>query len=87
MLATVPRGTCVFFSMSTSFGRAALASDSVGKDVTVAVGVGLAEGMAEAMFGLLREDRLLRAHFSAMAADLASHLAKGVGPIERGADV
>jgi len=77
VLATRPRGVAVFFSMSTSFGRAALASDIAGKDVSVRVGAGLADGMDAAMFGLLRDDAALRAHFELQAEGLAVLLGKG----------
>lgn len=53
------RGVAYFFAMSTSFGRAALGAEGVGKDVDLMIGNGYARGHAEATLEILREDRAL----------------------------
>ena len=74
VMATAPGGTAIFFSMATSFGAANLATDIAGKDVRCLFGVGLAEHQDRAMFQLLREDRVLRQHFEALAEALTQAL-------------
>ena len=61
--------------MATNFAQANLATDTAGKDVTCAFGVGLARDQGEAMFELLRIDPLLRTHFEALAEELSEALA------------
>ena len=77
VLAARERGRVLFFSMATNFAQANLATDAAGKDVSCAFGVGLASGQGEAMFGLLRADPLLRAHFEALAEGLSAALDGG----------
>jgi L-erythro-3,5-diaminohexanoate dehydrogenase len=67
-------GRVIFFSMATNFAQANLATDTAGKDVACSFGVGLAHQQGEAMFQLLRDDPLLRAHFEALATELSEEL-------------
>jgi L-erythro-3,5-diaminohexanoate dehydrogenase len=61
ILATRPRGCVYFFAMSTSFPRAALGAEGVGKDIDLHIGNGFAEGHAEHTLGLVRGAPALRA--------------------------
>lgn len=66
MAAILPlrdRGIAYFFAMSTSFSRAALGAEGVGKDVDLMIGNGYAQGHADATLALLREERALRELF------------------------
>jgi L-erythro-3,5-diaminohexanoate dehydrogenase len=64
ILCTRQRGTVYFFSMATSFTAAALGAEGVGRDVTMIVGNGYAEGHAEIAFETLRAHAGLRALFT-----------------------
>ena len=62
VLVTRNRGTAYFFAMSTSFTKAALGAEGVGKDVDLMIGNGFAQGHAEhslAMMGSMPEVRAL----------------------------
>jgi L-erythro-3,5-diaminohexanoate dehydrogenase len=63
ILATRERGIVYFFAMSTSFTRAALGAEGVGKDVDLFIGNGFARGHAEHTLELLRSTPVLRALF------------------------
>jgi L-erythro-3,5-diaminohexanoate dehydrogenase len=63
VLATRDRGVAYFFAMSTSFTRAALGAEGVGKDVDLFIGNGFASGHAEHTLALLRAEPRLRALF------------------------
>ena len=56
-------GVVYFFSMATSFTRAALGAEGVGKDVTMVIGNGYTKGHAEITLWELRENPGLRALF------------------------
>ena len=56
-------GTVYFFSMATSFTKAALGAEGVGKDVTMIVGNGYARDHAEITLWELRENPRLRKVF------------------------
>jgi len=56
-------GTVYFFSMATSFTRAALGAEGAGKDVTMMIGNGYTKGHAEITLGILRESVVLRTYF------------------------
>ncbi len=58
-------GTVYFFSMATSFTRAALGAEGVGKDVNMIVGNGYTKGHAETTLSELRENPQLKAYFEA----------------------
>ncbi len=53
-------GIVYFFSMATSFTKAALGAEGVGKDVTMIVGNGYTKGHAEITLEELRENETLR---------------------------
>ena len=53
-------GTVYFFSMATSFTRAALGAEGVGKDVNMIIGNGYTKGHAEITLSILRECEPLR---------------------------
>ena len=63
ILVTRDRGVVYFFAMSTSFTRAALGAEGVGKDVDLFIGNGYAEGHAEHTLAMLRDAPALRALF------------------------
>ncbi len=63
ILATRERGTAYFFAMSTSFTKAALGAEGVGKDVDLMIGNGYAQGHAEHTLAMLREMPAIRALF------------------------
>ncbi len=56
-------GIVYFFSMATSFTKAALGAEGVGKDVTMIIGNGYTKGHAEITLEELRESELLREIF------------------------
>jgi L-erythro-3,5-diaminohexanoate dehydrogenase len=55
ILATAQGGTVVFFSMATSFARAALGAEGVAADVTMLVGNGYTPGHADLALRLYRD--------------------------------
>ncbi len=61
-------GIVYFFSMATSFTKAALGAEGVGKDVTMIVGNGYTKGHAEITLQVLRECEPLRKLFKEMYA-------------------
>jgi L-erythro-3,5-diaminohexanoate dehydrogenase len=63
ILSCRQRGAVLFFSMATSFPAVALSAEGVGKDVTLYVGNGYAEGHAQLTLDLLRAEPKLRALF------------------------
>jgi L-erythro-3,5-diaminohexanoate dehydrogenase len=64
ILSCKSKGTVYFFSMATSFTRAALGAEGVGADVAMMVGNGYTEGHAELSLSLLRESAELRKIFT-----------------------
>ncbi|MCK9456279.1 MAG: L-erythro-3,5-diaminohexanoate dehydrogenase [bacterium ADurb.Bin157] len=56
-------GIVYFFSMATSFTKAALGAEGIGKDVTMIVGNGYAKDHAEITLNVLRENDKLRRLF------------------------
>ncbi len=56
-------GTVLFFGMCTSFGRAVLGAEGVGKDVSLLMGSGYVPGHDELMMNLLRKHTGLRKWF------------------------
>jgi len=58
-------GLIYFFSMATSFTRAALGAEGVGKDVNMMIGNGYTAGHAEAALRVLRESDRIRELFNA----------------------
>lgn len=63
ILATKPEGMVYFFSMSTSFTRAALGAEGVGSHVEMLIGNGYYPGHAGLTLQLLRESPKLRSLF------------------------
>jgi len=63
VLATRDRGTAYFFAMSTSFTKAALGAEGVGKDIDLMIGNGFARGHAEHSLGMMRQMPAIRALF------------------------
>lgn len=68
ILACKDEGLVYFFSMATSFTKAALGAEGVGKDVTMVVGNGYTKGHAEITLQELRECEALRKLFKEMYA-------------------
>jgi L-erythro-3,5-diaminohexanoate dehydrogenase len=64
ILCTRERGAIYFFSMTTSFTRAALGAEGVGRDVDMLIGNGYAQGHADHTLALLRGHDGLRALFA-----------------------
>lgn len=56
-------GTVYFFSMATSFTKAALGAEGIGKDVNMIIGNGYSKGHAEITLSVLRESKELREFF------------------------
>ncbi|MDI6860895.1 MAG: L-erythro-3,5-diaminohexanoate dehydrogenase [Caldisericia bacterium] len=63
ILSCKERGLVYFFSMATSFTKAALGAEGVGKDIDMLIGNGYAKGHAEFAFNILRECPILREIF------------------------
>ena len=63
ILSTRDRGVAYFFAMSTSFTKAALGAEGVGKDVDLVIGNGYAHGHAEHTLAMMREMPSIRALF------------------------
>lgn len=63
ILSCKDRGIIYFFSMATSFTKAALGAEGVGKDVDMLIGNGYAKNHAEYALNLLRESDRLRKVF------------------------
>jgi len=68
VLCTKDTGLVYFFSMATSFTKAALGAEGVGSDVTMIVGNGYTRGHAEITLQLLRESKELRDIFTELYA-------------------
>lgn len=56
-------GVVYFFSMATSFTKAALGAEGIGKDVTMIVGNGYTKNHAQITLDVLRENPKLRKLF------------------------
>ena len=68
ILCTKEDGLVYFFSMATSFTKAALGAEGVGKDVTMIIGNGYTKGHAEFTLQIFRESKVLRDLFSELYA-------------------
>lgn len=66
ILATKDGGTIYFFSMATSFTRAALGAEGIGKDVNMVIGNGYAKDHAKITIEILRESEKIRTVFEQM---------------------
>ncbi|MDR2009576.1 MAG: zinc-binding dehydrogenase [Bacteroidales bacterium] len=63
ILITKGQGLIYFFSMATSFTKAALGAEGVGKDINLIVGNGYAKGHADLTINILRESPEIRKLF------------------------
>jgi L-erythro-3,5-diaminohexanoate dehydrogenase len=63
ILVTRDRGVAYFFAMSTSFTKAALGAEGVGKDIDLVIGNGFARHHAEHTLAMMREMPAVRALF------------------------
>lgn len=63
LLSTRDRGKVYFFAMSTSFSKAALGAEGLGKDVDLLIGNGFAHGHADHSLQLMRDFPKLRVLF------------------------
>lgn len=68
ILCTKNNGLVYFFSMATSFTKAALGAEGVGSDVTMIIGNGYTKGHAEITLQELRESKELRDIFTRLYA-------------------
>jgi L-erythro-3,5-diaminohexanoate dehydrogenase len=68
ILSTKNDGLVYFFSMATSFTKAALGAEGVGSDVLMIVGNGYTRGHADITLELLRESEILRKVFTELYA-------------------
>ncbi|MBN1672614.1 MAG: zinc-binding dehydrogenase [Kiritimatiellae bacterium] len=68
ILATKPDGTIYFFSMATSFTRAALGAEGIGYDVTMLIGNGYATDHAAKSLDIMRESEKMRRVFEELYA-------------------
>jgi len=68
ILCTKDTGIVYFFSMATSFTKAALGAEGVGSDVTMIIGNGYTAGHAEITLQELRENEALRKIFTELYA-------------------
>ena len=59
ILSTKDHGIVYFFSMATSFTKAALGAEGVGKDLDMMIGNGYTKGHAEITLDILRENKKL----------------------------
>ncbi|MDD6043712.1 MAG: L-erythro-3,5-diaminohexanoate dehydrogenase [Eubacteriaceae bacterium] len=68
ILATKEDGLVYFFSMATSFTKAALGAEGVGKDVTMMMGNGYTKGHAKVALEILRESAEIKELFANLYA-------------------
>ncbi|WGS65331.1 L-erythro-3,5-diaminohexanoate dehydrogenase [Marinitoga aeolica] len=63
ILITKDEGTVYFFSMATSFTKAALGAEGVGKDINMMIGNGYTKGHADLTLQILRDSKEIRELF------------------------
>jgi len=68
ILVTKDGGTIYFFSMATSFTKAALGAEGVGKDINMIIGNGYTKDHAEIALNIMRESETLRNIFTNLYA-------------------
>ena len=68
ILACKDDGLVYFFSMATSFTKAALGAEGVGKDVNMLIGNGYTKGHSKVALQILREDEKVRELFANLYA-------------------
>ena len=66
ILSAKQKGIVYFFSMATSFTRAALGAEGVGADLDLRIGNGYTEGHAELSLDILRENKAIRDLFESV---------------------
>ncbi|MGR3218788.1 MAG: L-erythro-3,5-diaminohexanoate dehydrogenase [Candidatus Anammoxibacter sp.] len=59
-------GKIYFFSMATSFTKAALGAEGVGKDIEMIIGNGYVQGHAEMALNILRKSEKIRKHYESL---------------------
>ncbi|MDD2563206.1 MAG: L-erythro-3,5-diaminohexanoate dehydrogenase [Salinivirgaceae bacterium] len=64
ILITKDNGSVYFFSMATSFTKAALGAEGVGKDINLIVGNGYAKGHAELTLDIIKKSKDIRNLFN-----------------------
>jgi L-erythro-3,5-diaminohexanoate dehydrogenase len=68
ILCTKNTGLVYFFSMATSFTKAALGAEGIGSDVTMIIGNGYTKGHADITLQILRESEAIRNIFTELYA-------------------
>lgn len=68
ILSTRDEGTVYFFSMATSFTKAALGAEGVGKDINMVIGNGYTKGHAETALQIMRESKALSEYYTKLYA-------------------
>ena len=63
ILMTRERGSVYFFSMATSFTKAALGAEGVGKDIDIIMGNGYMKGHSEIALDILRKSPIIRKYY------------------------
>lgn len=63
ILMTKDRGIVYFFSMATSFTKAALGAEGVGKDIDMIIGNGYMKGHADIAIDILRKSKVIRREY------------------------
>ncbi len=66
ILATKDDGLIYFFSMATSFTKAALGAEGIGRDTTMIIGNGYTKGHAKIALEIMRESQVLRKIYEEM---------------------
>lgn len=64
IMLTKPHGKVYFFSMTTSFTKAALGAEGIGKDIDMLIGNGYCQGHAELTLNILRTSDYIRNLFT-----------------------
>ena len=68
ILCCKDEGTVYFFSMATSFTKAALGAEGVGKDITMIVGNGYTKDHDKVALQIMRDSEVLRKVFTELFA-------------------
>jgi len=68
ILSAKDTGLIYFFSMATSFTKAALGAEGIGRDTTMLIGNGYTKGHAEISLQIMRESESLRKRFEKLYA-------------------
>jgi len=63
ILMTKDRGIVYFFSMATSFTKAALGAEGVGKDIDMIIGNGYMKGHSDIAIDILRKSKIIRKEY------------------------